>query len=500
MFRLEEEVLKWRAELAGVGGLRAEDADELESHMWDLVEGVMYAGNAPEEAFTMARERMGEPSAIGEDFAVIYREEYMDIEKKMEENRESPEELETLYHQKPQAFASCLPRVLASYPESPMLRAWKARLSYVPFLADRRKAWSELALLLVLCLASAIAVKLPFAWGIDVWKVDAAANSFYPRNLPLLFMPMIAAYYLVRQKPGARLILAVAIAFAVSIAAANFMPAVEPFHTRILSAIHLPLFLWLAVGLAFCGREWRSPSVRMDFLRYSGELFIYTVLILLGGGVLTVFTLGIFDIIGIDIHTPYVSWIAAVGLFAAPIVATHLTEIRRELVENFAPTLSFIFTPLFLVTLVVFLLVMAGLRKNPYTDRNFLLIFNGMLVLVIALVIFNISERKLSKTARPFDAMNAVLIVVALAIDAIALSAIVARLSSYGISPNKLAVLGANLLLLANLLGLGVQYARFFARRVPFPSVENWTVRFLPAYLAWFGVVAFLFPLVFRFA
>jgi hypothetical protein len=181
-------------------------------------------------------------------------------------------------------------------------------------------------------------------------------------------------------------------------------------------------------------------------------------------------------------------------------VATSLSERKRGLTDNLAPVLSYIFTPLFLVTLVVFLAVMAGLGKSPFTDREFLLLFNAMLALVIALVLFNVSERKPTAVTRLFDPLNAALIFVAIAIDAIALSAIIGRLSTFGASPNRIALLGENVLFLLNLVGLAVQYVRFFARRTGFAQVENWTVRYLPVYAAWLAAVVFLFPVIFGYS
>ena len=499
MFRLEEEVLGWTRRLATVGGLRPQDAEELECHFWDLIESDLYGGVRPEEAFSRARSRMGEPGAIAAEFAIVYEEEYMDYEKQITECREHPAALEKLYHEKPQAFTASLARVADRYPDSPVLATWKARLSYAPFLADRKKELAELLVTFGLCLLSGIASKLPLAWGFDVWKVDFGPNAVYPLNFSFFFLPMIAAFYLLRRSPRLWIVAAVAGAFVVAVAGINILPAHDPWQTRALSVLHLPFLLWLVVGLAFAGNDWRSLPVRMDFIRYTGELFIYTVLILLGGGVLTGFTLSIFQLIGMDISRGYISWVVVIGLVCAPVVATYLTEKKRGLADNFAPVLSYIFTPLFLATLIAFLGIMAALGKSPYTDREFLLMFNGMLALVIALVLYNISERKLSSVSRVFDPLNGVLILVAIAIDAIALSAIIARLSTYGASPNRIALLGENLLLLANLLGLAVQYARFFARRASFAEVENWTVRFLPVYAVWLAAVVFLFPVLFGF-
>ena len=143
---------------------------------------------------------------------------------------------------------------------------------------------------------------------------------------------------------------------------------------------------------------------------------------------------------------------------------------------------------------------MALTGKSPYTDRESLLMFNVMLILVIALVVFNVTERKLTATSRIYDPLNAGLILVALVVDAIALSAIIGRLGTFGPSPNRFALLGENLVLLVNIVGLAVQYMRVFAGKARFTAVENWTVRCLPLYAAWLAVVAFLFPVLFGYA
>ena len=57
--------------------------------------------------------------------------------------------------------------------------------------------------------------------------------------------------------------------------------------TEVLTALHLPIALWLAVGFAYVRSRWFADGGRMDFVRFSGELAIYYVLIALGGGVLT---------------------------------------------------------------------------------------------------------------------------------------------------------------------------------------------------------------------
>ena len=62
-----------------------------------------------------------------------------------------------------------------------------------------------------------------------------------------------------------------------------------------LTVLHLPIALWLAVGFAYVGGRWFADGGRMNFVRFSGELAIYYVLIALGGGVVTAFTVMMFS-------------------------------------------------------------------------------------------------------------------------------------------------------------------------------------------------------------
>ncbi|WKB36065.1 hypothetical protein QS257_01860 [Terrilactibacillus sp. S3-3] len=98
-----------------------------------------------------------------------------------------------------------------------------------------------------------------------------------------------------------------------------------------------------------------------------------------------------------------------------------------------------------------------------------------------------------------FDYMNVALILAALVIDGIALWAILVRLTSFGITPNKVAALGENLILLVNLGGLAWFYFCHLIRKADFEKLERWQTSYLYVYFMWMGIVAFLFPIIFHF-
>jgi len=84
-------------------------------------------------------------------------------------------------------------------------------------------------------------------------------------------------------------------------------------------------------------------------------------------------------------------------------------------------------------------------------------------------------------------------------VDALALWAIGSRITEFGTTPNRLAALGLNVVLLVNLAGTAALYARFLRRRVAFVRLLEWQTVYLYVIAAWAAVVAFLFPPLFGF-
>ena len=187
------------------------------------------------------------------------------------------------------------------------------------------------------------------------------------------------------------------------------------------------------------------------------------------------------------------------GGCAAGLITVYLVEAKKNVVGNFAPILAKIFSPLFLIIMSIFLIVMIFTGKSPFMERNFLIGFDFMLALVLGLVLYVISARDIRQPANMFDYLNLALILAALLIDGVALSAIVFRLSAFGITPNKLAALGENLALLGNLAGLAWLYIGYFRKRFDFIKIIKFQTDYLYVYLIWIAIVAFVFPVVFWF-
>lgn len=73
------------------------------------------------------------------------------------------------------------------------------------------------------------------------------------------------------------------------------------------------------------------------------------------------------------------------------------------------------------------------------------------------------------------------------------------RIAEFGLSPNKVAALGLNLLLLVHLVGSALLLTGFLRGRRPFAALGRWQTQFLPVYAVWAAVVVVAFPPVFGF-
>ncbi len=350
-----------------------------------------------------------------------------------------------------------------------------------------------------LACAAAAAVKVPEIFG---QRLDGD-GAFYARNVGLLVLPFLAGYFAWKRRLGAPTLAVVAAAFAVPAVVINSYPfdgGRDTAHTEILAVLHLPLLLWLVVGLSHGSGDWRSHTKRMEFVRFTGEWVIYYGLIALGGGVFAGSAAGIFYAIDIDAGEFIGLWLVPCGAAGAVVVAAWLAESRQGVLERIAPVLTWLFTPLFAALLATFLAAMVLTGRGIDVDRDVLITFDIMLAVVLALVIYAVAARDRDAPRGPFDLLQMLLVLTALLVDLLVLGAIVGRLSDFGASPNRIAALGENLVLLVNLAGAAWLYIDFWRGRRPFSALERWQTAYAPVYAIWLAAVVIAFPPAFGFA
>jgi hypothetical protein len=373
-------------------------------------------------------------------------------------------------------------------------RLWK-QLVVVPSESGEPRVLARTDAIVVFCLAvaAAVIIKVPELFGIDLDQ-DA---GFYARNVSLFVLPLLTGYFVWKRRLGTSVLRWLVAAFVAAGVFANVYPFAPGGYTETLTALHLPIALWLVVGIAYAGGRWGEVAGRMDFIRFSGELFIYYVLIALGGGVLMASMRIIFLSIGIDVEPFFESWLLPCGAIGAVVVASWLVEAKQSVIENMAPVLTRLFTPFFAAVLVAFLVTLLWTVRGVDIGRNALIAFDLLLVVVLGLLLYSVSARDLHSPPGVFDVLQVVLVVSALLADAIALWAIAARITEFGFTPNRVAALGENVILLVNLAWSAVLYIRFLRGRGSFTALEQWQTNYLPVYALWAAIVVIVFPPVF---
>jgi hypothetical protein len=446
---LEEQIDQWRSYLRRRQAIHSVDVAELEDHLREQVAVLLDAGLAIDEAFLVAVKRMGSLDAISREFA----REHSD-------------------------------------------RLWK-QLVVVPSDSGdpRSRARTDAIVAFGLAVAAAVAIKVPALFGL---QLDQDAG-FYVRNASLFVLPLLTGYFVWKRRLDTWTVRWLAVAFVVAAVFANAYPFAPRGSTEALTALHLPIALWLVVGIAYAGGRWSQVEGRMDFIRFSGELFIYYVLIALGGGVLTGFMAMMFQAIGIDVEPFFQSWLLPCGAAGAVLVASWLVEAKQSVIENMAPVLTRLFTPLFAAVLITFLGTLLWTGRGIGIERNVLIVFDLLLVVVLGLLLYSVSARDPRSPPGAFDVVQVVLVVAALLADVVALWAIAARITEFGFTPNRVAALGENVILLVNLAWSVVLYIRFLRGRGSFTALERWQTAYLPVYAVWAAIVVIVFPPLFGF-
>ena len=443
---VESQIAEWRAYVAKAPAVNGHDVDELEAHLRDQIAELDAAGLAADEAFLVAVKRMGDLDSLSREFA---REHSGRLWKQL---------------------------VLTGEDEP----------------ARAPSGWLE-----------ALAFAVAAAVAIQIARLAAQFPDDEPRwlarNIGLLVLPFLAGYFARRRGLDARRWMLAAAPFALAGLVVNLYPYDEDSSTELLVAAHLPVVLWFAVAFAYMGGTIRSLERRMDFVRFTGEWFIYYVLIALGGGVLLLLTALIFEPTGADVPERIFEWVLPSGAAGAVIVAAWLVESKQHVVENMAPVLTMLFTPLFALMLSVAAATYAVSGVAGEFDRELLGVFDALMVVVLGLVLYAMSAREPSLPAGLADRVQLLAVAAALVLDVMVLGAMVARIGDLGLTPNRVAALGLNLVLLVNLARTAWLATRFLTGRIPFHRLERWQTAYLPVVALWAATVVAALPPIFAF-
>lgn len=406
-------------------------------------------------------------------------------------NISNPGGLEKLYRGNRSAFRSEFLNMLPELEDNTLAGYWKERLTY----ESDEISWGSGTDFLFILVAAAIAgllAKLPAIIPIN-------EEFFYTRNTAFLVMPFMAAYFFIKNSAGIKTIAWISGAMAVTLLYINLLPGDTENDTLVLACIHLPLLLWALTGVSFTGSDHGNLRQRLGFLRFNGDLAVMSAMIVIAGVILTGITIGLFFLIGIDIEQFWFEYLVIFAAPAVPILATHITTTNPHLVNKVSPVIARIFSPIVLVMLIVYLgaIILSG--KDPYNDRDFLLLFNLLLIGVMALIFFSVAETSEKETPASAVWVLLLLSAVTIVVNSIALSAISFRISEWGITPNRTAVMGINILILIHLLIVTVMLFKNIRQKAKIAETGKAIALYIPVYVIWLVIVVFLFPLIFGF-
>lgn len=442
---IETRIAEWRTAVLRSLVVTTEDADELEGHLRDQITDLEGAGLSADEAFLIAVGRLGKVDKVTAEFA-----------------REHGD------------------------------RLW--RQLAVPDQKDNPRL--GIAVMLGFAILTAVLIQ--------ILRVFTESNfslfTWLLRDAPFLVLPVLAAYFAVVKRMSWRRIVAVTAAVAVFAIAINVYPFVGVENTLPLAVLHVVVVLWFIVGIAHLGGRIRSSGSRMDFLRFSGEWVIYYTLIALGGAVLIGLSSLILVPISPEAPSIILDWVLPSGIVATVIVAAWLVEAKKSIIENLAPVLTAIFTPLFAIMLVIAVIAYALTGAWNSFDRELLTVFDALLLVVLALVVYGISARDRMKATGIMDVVRLCAVAAAVILDALVLTSMFERVGEFGFTANRVAALGLNLILFVNLVVTVWLLARQLAKKATPVQLESWQTGYLPVFAVWAATVVLIVPPVFGFA
>ncbi len=424
--------------------------------------------------------------------------------------KQTPEELEAWYRADPRGFEHALKDADGSHSAA---ATWRARIA-AENAPDPNASSSNHRFTYAIAISFGIALffLVPY-WVTGEIEPDWA----FPYIAPLAFVPMLLFHGW--RKWGLLGILAGLIAWVSCLYKAwEFLPeswevsaAIEQNPTwenagerislvrqvRDLMMIHWPILLLGLTGFAYVAS--RPQEGRVDFVRHVVQVGILSAIIAAAGGALLgltnllMLTLDVSSEFSEEVNIHLITWgLSGILIFGHSVWLRHPRSLERIL-----PTVARIFIPLVVVLEFGFLFAYLSRGFEALSsDREELLVFNFLLIAVIGLVMlhsaFDEGAHRLTRL------LVVALVVLGVVADSIGIAAIIDRLVQYGVTPNRLVVLGSNIVFLGTLSTLLV---RWFQKRKGPDSPERITRnvmnRALVVFISWTAAVILVLPSVY---
>ena len=335
-----------------------------------------------------------------------------------------------------------------------------------------------------------LVIKVPeiFDWPIE---------PYLQKNIGLVMFPWLTLLAGLMNTTANKYLIGAVLIFSVAATYINVLGPAISNDVLLLVAIHLPLFYWFIYGWSRLGALHRDGAVRLQFLRHNGDLLVLSSVLGVAGLLTMLMTFALYELIGIKITDVHVTNIITWGAPAVPLTATFVLMLNPDLVKNISPLVAKIFTPLVLFVLATFTLGLLFTQQTVYQDRQVLLVLNGVLIAVMALILFSISALSKAGTSNIQLGLLFVLSAICLLDNSIALSSVTWRLLEMGLTPNRTAIFGANVLIWIHLFKVAVALWQTWRKAESKEKIEQAIAGYLPVYAIWCAMVCFVFPWLF---
>ena len=393
----------------------------------------------------------------------------------LEEERGDAAGLERLYRQAlatagEPSFREQLARSAQAHPEDTLLKAWTYRLDLRPLPATPTQSASNpqtrywalalagsaaMGLLALLCAGNRPPIPVP----------QVASPFFWIGWAPLTGLGLLA--YLALQgsavRPAQRLgrcgLPGLFIALIAWYAALAFWDRTDQLAELI--ALHLPFVAWAAVAAgvslshADAQEQLHAFTVKSVEILITAGLYFGTWMAFVG------LTCGIFAVLGFKPPPELIHALAAWGTGAVPLLAlASVTDPSRTPAAQRWDTglarllriLTRIFLPLALAVLAVYVCwFIPAYFWRPFQEREVLIVYNATTLAILALMTAALADPGETRSPAQDTALRWQLLALAgltLVLNLYALAAILSRTLNYGLTPNRYAVLGWNLVTL----------------------------------------------------
>jgi hypothetical protein len=413
------------------------------------------------------------------------------LEEQILSNLNHPAILETLYQSHSEAFSQAIMKLKEQHPDNLVLQVWYHRLTYRAEVTTQNDVSGWWKLMVVILLAT-VPSFLPSLLKLN--EVD-----FFIRNAGLVVLPFVSAYFAFKGIENKFVVMGMALVYLTSALLINLLPFQPESPIELLSCLHLPIMLWVVTGFAFTGFRFPRQDDWVAFMRFTGEWLVMIAIVVLAGALFVSLTISLFALAGVFLETIFVKHFLIWGWATALITAAWLIDAFPGLVSRVSPVIAQVFGILMAPMLLFFTIVLFSRMNELFNNREFLLVCDILLVAVMAILVFSVSEPGSDAMGKGRKRLLFVIMLMAMLINAIAMSAILYRIGEWGFTANRSAVLGANILLMSNLVLMTPKLWKAFEGEASVAEVAGITARFLPAYGSWALIVAFVFPFIFGF-